>query len=298
MKRPLGELIELRHIRYFVALAEELHFGRAALRLNIVQPALTAQIKALETHIGVILFERTNRRVALTEAGSLFLESAYVILTQMSEGIQIARDASRGLTGTLRIGYGASAAIAGIIAPAIHKFQTTWPNVRVTLTEMSSSEVSVQLLSEQLDFGYASVDGRIDYDGLSNKTVGQWPWVLAVSEFHQLAPRRSVSLAELSQERIAIYADQGRQSSISEILRKIPDVAVSDSFQSSNITSLVTYVAAGLGVAFVPDPIRQLGLPGVSFLGLNDEVADMEMTLMWRTANPKQIVQNFLGLGS
>jgi DNA-binding transcriptional LysR family regulator len=295
MKRPLGELIELRHIRYFVVLAEELHFGRAALRLNIVQPALTAQIKALESHLGVILFDRTNRRVALTEAGSLFLENAYLILNQMSEGIQIARDASRGSTGTLRIGYGASAAIAGIIAPAIHKFQTTWPNVRVTLTEMSSSEVSAQLLSEQLDFGYASVDGRIDYDGLSIKTVGQWPWILAVSEFHQLAPRRSVSLAELSQERIAIYADQGRQSSISEILRKIPDVAVSDSFQSSNITSLVTYVAAGLGVAFVPDPIRQLGLPGVTFLGLDDEVADMEMTLMWRTGGPKQIVQNFLG---
>lgn len=294
MTRLLGELIELRHIRYFVALAEELHFGRAAARLNIVQPALTAQIKALESHVGVMLFERTNRKVDLSEAGSLFLKNAYVVLNQLSEGIQVARDASRGATGILRIGYGASAAIAGIIAPSIHRFQTAWPSVRVNLTEMSSSEVAAQLLGDQLDFGYASADGRVEDEGLSSKTVGQWPWILAVSNFHQLASQSSILLAELSQERIAIYADHGRQSSISDILQKIPDVAVSSSFQSSNITSLVTYVASGLGVAFVPDPIRQLGLPGVSFLDLEDEVDDMAMALMWRTGNSRPVVQNFL----
>lgn len=294
MTRPLDQLIELRHIRYFVALAEELHFGRAAARLNIVQPALTAQIKALESYTGVMLFERTNRKVDLTEAGALFLENAYTVLNQMTEGIQIARDAARGATGILRIGYGASAAIGGIIAPAIHRFQTAWPAVAVTLTEMSSSEVSERLSAGHLDFGYASTEGRPGMLGLSVKTVGRWPWLLAVSTFHHLSAEKTIRLESLSQEKIAIYADDGRQPSVANILSKIPDLTVHKSFQSSNITSLVTYVASGLGVAFVPDPIRQLGLPGVTFLKLEDEVDDMEMTLIWRTDSARSLIQNFL----
>jgi DNA-binding transcriptional LysR family regulator len=294
MTRIQAELIELRHLRYFIALAEDLHFGRAALRLHIVQPALTAQIKSLESHLGLTLFERTKRKVELTEAGRLFLDSAYAVLAQMSEGIQVTQDAARGATGILRIGYGASAAIAGIIAPTIHRFQTAWPNVRVTLSEMSSAEVSAQLLNDQLDLGYASAEGRVDDEALSVKIVGQWPWVLAVSTFHDLAARKTISLENLSQERIAIYADHGRQLSVSKILRQIPDLAVRHSFQSSNIISLVTYVASGLGVAFVPDPIRQLGFPGVRFLDLDDDVDDMEMNLMWRTAGSRPVVENFL----
>lgn len=289
-----SELIELRHFRYFVALAEDLHFGRAASRLNIVQPALTAQIKALESLLGVSLFERTKRRVELTEAGTQFLVQAYAVFAQVSEAVQRAKDTARGVTGTLRIGYGASAAIGGVIAPAINRFQNAWPNVGITLKEMASSEVLAQLQIGDLDLGYASVQDGFEEFGLCARGVGQWPWVLAVSTSHHLSGQKAVRLNSLSTEKIAVYADHGRHLSVSNILEKIPDVAVESAFESSNITSLITYVASGLGVAFVPAPIAQLGFPGVKYLALDDIVEDMRMNLIWTADCSRPVVKNFL----
>jgi len=169
---PLKSGIELRHFRYFVAVAEELHFGRAAVRLNIVQPGLTAQIKSLERLLGVELLERSNRNVALTDAGREFLRESYAVLAQFGNAITTAKEFARGATGVLRIGYGANAAIAGLLPASIRRFREQWPNVTVTLSEMASSEVATALMNDEIDVGYAA-KGQATSKQIASRTMGE-----------------------------------------------------------------------------------------------------------------------------
>jgi DNA-binding transcriptional LysR family regulator len=273
--------------------AEELHFGRAAGRLNIVQPALTAQIKSLETMVGIELLERTKRKVELTEAGREFLRESYLALAQVANAIQTVKEFARGATGTLRLGYGANAAIAGLIPSSIRSFRSQWPNVDVTLREMSSSEVSVALLKNEIDLGYAADTGAGMKD-LEFRIVGTWPWLLAVGGNHPFSGAGAVAVADVQAETLAVYSEPDGALGLSSAMRSMPQLSPRRVHRSSHISSLMTYVSAGLGVAFVPAPIRLLNFPGVSYLELIDTVPPMEMNLLWRKHRTGIPVQNYL----
>lgn len=291
--KPTG--IELRHFRYFVAVAEELHFGKAAARLNIVQPALTAQIKSLEKMLGVELLARSNRRVELTDAGRELLRESYVALSQFGNAIETVKDFGRGATGTLRLGYGANAALAGILPSSIRRFRSLWPSVKVTLTEMPSSEVSEALLRNEIDVGYAATTG-VEPKKVASRNVGEWPWLLAVADFHHLASMRTVRVADVSGESIAVYAEPNGRSSVVGILASLPELVPGHVYRASHMTSMMTYVSSGLGVAFIPSPIVSLNFPGLVYSEIEDPIPKLQMKLVWRDGDGDRIptVRNYL----
>lgn len=285
--------IELRHFRYFIAVAEELHFGRAAARLNIVQPALTAQIKSLEKMFGIELLERTKRSVQLTEAGREFLRESYAALAQVGSAIDTVKDFARGKTGTLRLGYGANAAIAGLISSSIRRFTSEWPSVNVTLKEMPSSEVSDALLRDDIDVGYAATTGK-ESKGVTAQKVGAWPWLLAVADNHRLAGEKTAKVAEVSMESLAVYAEPDGRSNIVGVMTSFPDLSPRHVYRTSHIMSLMTYVSSGLGVAFVPSPMQSLNFKGVVYLEVSDPMPQMEMKLLWRADSVSAQVRNYI----
>lgn len=285
--------IELRHFRYFIAVAEELHFGRAAARLNIVQPALTAQIKSLESMFGIELLERTKRRVELTEAGREFLRESYATLAQVGTAVETVRDFARGATGTLRLGYGANAAIAGLISESIRRFRSQRPGVNVTLKEMPSSEVSDSLLRNEIDVGYAATAGLVD-SGVTSKSVGSWPWFLAVADSHPLATVGKARIADVAEESLAVYAEPDGRSNIGGVLASLPGMSPQHVYRTSHIMSLMTYVSSGLGVSFVPSPLKSLNFKGVAYLEVSDPMPLMEMRLLWRSDNASAPTLNYI----
>ncbi|NTZ64095.1 LysR family transcriptional regulator [Agrobacterium tumefaciens] len=285
--------IELRHLRYFIAVAEELHFGRAAARLNIVQPALTAQIKSLEKVFGIELLERTKRNVQLTEVGREFLRESYAALAQVGSAINTVRDFARGKTGTLRLGYGANAAIVGLISSSIRRFTSEWPNVNVTLKEMPSSEVSDALLRDDIDVGYAATTGK-EPKGVTSSTVGSWPWLLAVADNHRLAETGHAKVADVSGENLAVYAEPDGRSNIAGVMSSFPDLAPQHVYRTSHIMSLMTYVSSGLGVAFVPSPMQSLNFRGVVYLEVTDPLPQMEMKLLWLSESARATISNYI----
>ena len=145
--------MELRHLRYFIAVAEELHFGRAAQVLGISQPPLSQQIQALEEELGARLFERTNRRVALSEAGRLFLDEARQVLAQVDKAADVARRAQLGELGEMKIGFTSSAPFNSSIPQAIFAFRRAFPAVHLNLLEMSSRDVAEALVEESIEIG-------------------------------------------------------------------------------------------------------------------------------------------------
>src|SRR5690606_2436658 len=148
-----GGLMELRHLRYFVAVAEELHFGRAAVVLGISLPPLSQQIQTLEQELGESLFERSNRHVALSDAGRLFLEETRQTLAQVSRSVDVVRRAEQGEIGELQIGFTASAPFVSMIPRAVFAFRQAFPAVHLNLQEMTSSEVSQALIERKLQIG-------------------------------------------------------------------------------------------------------------------------------------------------
>ncbi|TAM33299.1 MAG: LysR family transcriptional regulator, partial [Rhodanobacter sp.] len=167
--------MELRHLRYFIAVADELHFGRAAERLGMSQPPLSQQIRQLEQRVGVRLLDRTNRRVALTEPGRLFLDEARDILARTDHAIDLAQRAQRGETGELRVGMTRSTPLTGHIPRAILAFRQQLPEVQLQLEEMNSLRQIDALLDRRLQIGI--VRGNVLPDGLASKRLFRDPLV-------------------------------------------------------------------------------------------------------------------------
>lgn len=288
--------IELRHFRYFVAVAEELHFGRAAERLHIVQPALTAQIKAVEQILGVELLQRSKRRVELTDAGRQFLKESYLTLAQVDTAVRSTKDVASGAVGRLRIGYGANAAVAGVMQSSIRRFQSIWPEVSLSLEEMASSEVVVALQNRELDIGYAAATNGIEQQGVGVRRIGSWPWVLAISADHPLNGTGKTPISAISGERLAVYAERGSRLDLSSVMAILPRLQHDRVHESSHIMSLMTYVASGLAVAFVPKPISLLAFPGVAYTEVDELIPEMEMNLLWLLSADAPVVHNFIAL--
>jgi len=286
--------IELRHLRYFVAVAEELHFGRAAARLNIVQPALTAQIKALEAILGVELLARSKRHVELTEAGREFLKESHSAIAQVEAAVDTAVNIGRGAAGSIRIGYGANAAITGMISTSIRRFRAEWPGVSLSLKEMPSNSVQDALIAGEVDIGYAvATDVRIT--GANSKRIGQWHWMLALADDHPLSGQGAISVAQVLTESFAVYAEADGRSTTVGVMSSIPDMAPGHIHRTSHVTGLMAYVASGLGISFVPASMSVMNFPGVVFRPLTEALPPMEMYIFWRSdASPA--ARNYVGL--
>lgn len=263
--------MELRHLRYFLAVAEERHFTRAAESLGISTPTLTQQVQALETELGVMLLRRTNRSVALTEAGSRFLDEARATLQQSEHATLVARQAGRGELGRIEIGYVTSASLAGVIPNLLAAFRRSNPLVDVQLHRMETVRQLTALTERQIDIGFLRPPKRYPL-GIVGNVVWRQPFVLAMPSGHPLARREFINMALLADEPFiasSIELELGFGGQIQEIAAEggfAPKVIG----RAPDLLTIVTLVASGLGIAFVPEAFRTMQIHGVTYRPLAD----------------------------
>lgn len=253
--------MELRHLRYFVTLAEELHFGRAAARLGISQPPLSQQIKILEDLLRVRLFNRTNRRVELTQAGLLFLAEARATLERADRAISVATRAQRGKLGELRIGMFPSAPLLARIGDAILTFRRSFPDVQLVLNEIESHQQTQGLLEgrEQVAI-IRSAAAPVLPPELRATELLQEPFRVIMRSDHPLAKRRKILIGELAQEPFVFYGDRMGRTLPHQVLVLCRSAGFEPRIgQLANGNATITgLVAAGLGIAVVPEAMCQL----------------------------------------
>lgn len=289
--------MELRHVRYFVALAEELNFTRAAARLGIGQPPLSQQIRDLEGEIGFPLFVRRPHGAELTEAGRAFLGEARQILDQAERAKQAARRAGGGHVGALRVGFTSSANFHPAVTEAFAVFHWKYPDASLVVEEGHSARLAERLLQSELDAAFVR-PGNVPLAGLELTPLGAEPLILALPAGHALAVQARVPLSALCGEPFVIFSQGiGRTflGLIAEACRREgfePTIAQ----ETPNIVAMINLVAAGLGVAMAPSSVAQLAVRGVVYRPLDGPPLEVPLALAARAGDASPLVRNFLDL--
>jgi DNA-binding transcriptional LysR family regulator len=284
--------MELRHLRYFVAVAEELHFGRAATRLGIAQPPLSQQIRQLEQELGAALFTRTKRRVELTPAGRAFLEHSRQILAETERAKRVARRAGRGEIGRLAIGFVSSADL-DVLPRALRVWHERFPDVEVELHALLTAAQVDALLRGRLDVGFIRLP--IDQTSLVVESIRREPLVVALPERHPLARAARVRLADLASETMLLFARHTAPGYFDVFIGACrragftPRVLSPGSMQTN-----LALVSAGLGVSLMPASIRNLRRAGVVYRPLAPPVPQVEMAIAHRRDETSAIATAFV----
>jgi DNA-binding transcriptional LysR family regulator len=273
--------IELRHLRYFIAVAEELHFGRAAARLNISQPPLSQQIQILEQQTGARLFARTNRSVSLTEAGKQFLADSRQILSQVNDAAARAARLHHGETGELRIGFTSSAPFIKAVSDTLSTFRRSYPDVHIQTRETNTREQIVPLNEGVLDLGLMR-NTQLPKTLLWERVLRE-PLLAMVPRDHPLASQPGVSLQELAREPFVFFdphVGTGLYDDILGLMRRygLTPVITQEVGEAMTIIGLV---AAGLGVSILPASFRRVQLSEMCWLPIAEQDAVSEMWLVW-----------------
>jgi DNA-binding transcriptional LysR family regulator len=289
--------IELRHLRYFIAVAEELHFGRAARRLHLSQPPLSQQIRRLEELLGYPLFVRTSRAVRLTSAGEVFLERAQRTLHKMDEDVEAMRTVGRGEAGTLAVGFIGSGMLTTIPA-MLGQYRARFPKVHLQLREMYTSGVIGGLKEGSLDVGFVR-DGD-PTEGLETEALFSEPFFAVLPAKHPLAQRsRSIHTAELAGEPFVFYSPLAgnrayeRPMSLCEAAGFRPRVVQ----EAPQWLTIMRLVGAGLGVSIGPACVERITTRDVVCRRLRTPAGvrsvRSEIDLAWRAGDNRPIVEAF-----
>ena len=273
--------IELRHLRYFIAVAEELHFGHAAARLNISQPPLSQQIQILEQQIGARLFARTNRSVSLTEAGRQFLADSRQILSQVDDAAARAARLHHGETGELRIGFTSSAPFIKAVSDTLSTFRRRYPDVHIQTRETNTREQIVPLNEGALNLGLMR-NTQLP-DTLVWERVLREPLLALVPRDHPLASQPRVSLRELAREPFVFFdphVGTGLYDDILGLMRRY-DLTPAITQEVGEAMTIIGLVAAGLGVSILPASFRRVQLLEMCWLPIEEQDAVSEMWLVW-----------------
>lgn len=279
--------MELRHLRYCVAIADEASFTRASARLRVAQPALSRLIKATEAEIGVELFQRQSRGVALTAPGRIFIESARVILAEVENAIEKARRAGRGETGLLRIGFTGSASFNPFITRAIRDYRAAYPHVDVELIEEATAPLLARFRENRLDVAFLRpAPGEVDH--LWRMPALSEPLMVALPSEHPQAARKRVDLKKLAREDFILYPRQNGRALFDLIVSVCRDAGFSPQVLqiAPQLTSIVNLVAAGIGLSIVPASIAQVTTTGVVYRPIAGASARARITLV-RTPSPE-----------
>ena len=285
--------MELSHIRYFVAAAEELHFGRAAKRLHITQPSLSKRVAKLEEELGVKLFHRTRREVWLTEAGDAFLKGARLVLEDAQRATEEARKAARGELGKLEVGF-FSPAIYGILPEILKSYHERFPAVRVTLHEWTSVVQLERLREAKIEIGF--MRAPVEEEGFLTEHVFLEPIVAALPEDHPQARREVVPPEELADDPFIMVPRHKEPNSFDRYVSICQRAGFSPKITQEvfEIHVIVGLVATGMGVAFVPGSIRNLKRPGLVYRPLEDPEAHIGTAVVRRSARPSPVLRTFL----
>jgi len=283
-------VLELRHLRYFIAVADELNFTRAARRLGIAQPALSQQIKRLEMIIGFSLLYRNTQKVELTEAGVVFLKESKQILFKIEQAVDNAALVHDGKLGHLKIGFlDLSGALAGVLAIYKKKF----PKVNISLQDMTSAEQQEAIEAGELDIGFAR--DLLDTKDLIIETLYKEPLVLAVPREHRLALRKLVQIEELKNESFIMFPEEYGPELYRQILRFCIEAGFRPKVtqEAVQMRAAISLVASGLGISFVSLPASLDDSLEVVFVKLIPEPL-INFNIVYRRDNNSKILREFI----
>lgn len=287
--------MELRHLRYFLAVAEELNFTRAAGRLGISQPPLTQQVKALEAELGVALLDRSAYRIELTDAGRIFAAEAARILGEARSAVQAARRAATGATGRVRVGFTESASFNSLVTSTLRSFRSAYPAVEVSLEEHPSTELIVALREGRLDAALVRPPLQ-EPRGLTLDLLEKEPLVAAVPSGHPLAGRRRIALGALAAETFILYPRAVRPGLADTVIAACEAAGFTPKVgqYAPQLSSTINLVAASLGISIVPDSMRCLQARAVTYLPLSGEPLHALLGIAYRTGEGSSVVRNFI----
>lgn len=285
--------MELRHCRYFVAVAEELHFGRAAKRLGISQPPLSQQIRSLEQELGVELLRRTKRVVRLTSAGEVFLQAARKLLRGVEDSMDVTRRAARGEVGTLQVGYAPGVEVE-ILPRVLRAFARRYPAVDVRLAPLPTRDQIDALRQRRIDAGLVMLP--VSTDGLDVAPIQREPILLVLPKGHPLARKpllriedlEGASYVHLSRAYEPVYHDHilGLARDARVTLRVVAE--------SANLYDNLSLIAAGVGVSMLPGCVRQVRRAGLVYRPVRARKADLELGLVSRRKELSQVTLEFI----
>lgn len=287
--------VDLHHMRHFAAVAEELHFGRAAARLGIAQPPLSQSIKRLEADLGFPLFERTQRRVELTPAGEVFLTEARRTLEQSETAVRLAQQAASEHLASLTVTF-VSAALYQVLPAALRAHRKRFPKVDIRLDERPSDAQLAGLRDGSVDLGFLHPPLK-DLRGLQSETIARDRFIVALPSASPLARRRKLDLAELGDQDFVLFPHRqgpslhGRLMAACRRAGFLPRIAQ----EAGRMHTLLSLVAAGLGVSLVPEGARSLPIAGVTFVplhGLPEELC-WELMIVWRARGLRPPLRSF-----
>jgi DNA-binding transcriptional LysR family regulator len=287
--------MELRHLRYFVAVAEELNFSHAAQRLHVSQPPLSRQIKDLEAELGISLFERANNKVRLTEVGQFLYGKAKRLLEDSEQLVKQARELSQSLKQELHIGYIANVHGALVIESAT-RFRQAHPGVTVKVFDSTTADQVAALVAGTIDLGFVGFQEAPLQEHLRIERIGTTYAIMALARQHRLARRRRQPLAAFKDEPFVTISERafpGARQYVLSFCRAAgfqPRI-IHEALQPIDILNLV---AIGEGVALVPERMRQAPHPGVVFCDLCEPVPRVDSFVAWRAGNTSELLLDFV----
>lgn len=290
--------MDLRHLRYFLAVAEEGHFGRAAARLNIVQPALSMQIKALEEELGGALFIRTSRRVELTAAGSLLQIEARRTLEQAEHTRLTVERSLRGETGRVRVGFAGNAIFSGRLIPDLRRFHQRFPDAELLIHEVGPQEQVAAIVAGHLDIGYTPAHSTAVGPDIAVRRIGDWNILVALPEDHPLAQHAGITTEMLAGLPLVLYEAHDVHEHLFILLtRKLGDKC-HIAYRAGSTLSTLAMAATGLGLALIPAPLQQVRIPGLVYRPLNEPDLTANLVMISRAQESSQTVKMYLELVS
>jgi DNA-binding transcriptional LysR family regulator len=288
--------MDLKRLKSMTVLAEELHFGRAAERLGIAQPALTQQIQSLERDIGVQLFLRTKRSVRLTISGQVMLSEAVRTLQQAERTILVAKQAGRGQLGHIEIGFVGSAVFSGVLAGAIARYRAVNPLVEFRLNELGILQQLQDVASGQLDVGIIRLPVKSAAPELTISAIYRDPIILAIPARHPLAKLKAVPAGRLRNEQfvaVQIQEGVGFNAQVAELCA-VAGLTPQITQRAGQFTALVGMVAGGLGLAFVPSSVKNLKIPDVVYRPVSNSDQKSDLAMVHRKSERAPVLLSFI----
>jgi DNA-binding transcriptional LysR family regulator len=289
--------LELRHLKYFIAVAEEGGFSRAARRLHVVQPTLSMQIRDLEAELGGPLFERGARRTTLTAAGEVFLAEARQVLAQAERARSTTRLALEGRSGSVRIGVAGAAVLGGMLADRIRVFHEARPLVRIELRETTPLRQRAAILADELDLGYSALPAPPDESRLASVPVSSAAFEVALPAAHPLAGHETLTVEDIAGEELIEYAVGTEPADqYPDILRRagLPLMQPGAHHRADSTLTVLALVAAGVGIAVAPAWVHRAAVPEVVYRPLTGPGLAVEFHLLYRTTETDPAVSAFL----
>jgi len=288
--------MELRHLRYFVAVAEELNFGRAAERLRIAQPPLSRQVRDLEREIGVALFERVPRGVELTPAGRAFLPEARLTLAQAERSQRTAQRAAQGETGRLRVGFVDAATHSGILPDVLSFFRAHLPSVGLSLFELDPLRQAEAFQEGRIDIGILHSPPLDAVRWLRVEAIYAEPVILALPKTHPLAGRSRLALASLADESFVAFPRVVAPEMYDDIIVSCRRAGFSPRIvqEAAGWHTLASLVSAGVGIGVVPRSISEFQQSGVVYRSVRALDVEMSLAAVWKRSERSPVRERFV----